>query len=215
VFGHKVHLHLEKRGKKKIKKNKKEKKDKKEKKEREKEKREKEKQKEKESKKQKKTLEDEVDSDLKKDEISVWVEKKAPTIIDPTENNKLKNQIGPLPLSEIMDQRTGGDINSQMMPGEGDAIASFVKQNKRIPRRGEVGITHERIEALEGEGFVMSGNRHKKMNAIRLRKENQVYNVEERKLLNAATMVEKSQREQKIVNKLKEVVDEKLRSDVI
>ena len=44
----------------------------------------------------------------------------------------------------------------------------------RIPRRGEVGWQGEEIERLEDLGYVMSGNRHKRMNAIRIRKENQV-----------------------------------------
>ena len=44
----------------------------------------------------------------------------------------------------------------------------------RIPRRGEIGWKGEEIAGLEEQGFVMSGSRHARMNAIRLRKENQV-----------------------------------------
>jgi hypothetical protein len=61
------------------------------------------------------------------------------------------------------------------LPGEGAAIAMFVQQNMRIPRRGEIGWSGEEIESLEDQGFVMSGSRHKRMNAVRIRKENQVY----------------------------------------
>jgi hypothetical protein len=61
-----------------------------------------------------------------------------------------------------------------LLPGEGDAIAQFVQQNMRIPRRGEIGWKGEEIETLEQQGFVMSGSRHARMNAVRLRKENQV-----------------------------------------
>lgn len=50
----------------------------------------------------------------------------------------------------------------------------FVQQNMRIPRRGEIGWSGEEIESLEEQGFVMSGSRHKRMNAVRIRKENQV-----------------------------------------
>ena len=60
------------------------------------------------------------------------------------------------------------------MPGEGAAIAQYVQQNMRIPRRGEIGWSGEEIDSLEQQGYVMSGSRHKRMNAIRLRKENQV-----------------------------------------
>jgi hypothetical protein len=62
----------------------------------------------------------------------------------------------------------------QLLPGEGAAIALFVQQNMRIPRRGEIGWSGEEIEGLEDQGFVMSGSRHKRMNAVRIRKENQV-----------------------------------------
>ena len=39
------------------------------------------------------------------------------------------------------------------------------------------------IESLEQTGYVMSGSRHAKMNAVRIRKENQVYSAEEKKAL--------------------------------
>ena len=39
-------------------------------------------------------------------------------------------------------------------------MAEFVKQNKRIPRRGEVGLTSEQIENFENRGYVMSGSRY-------------------------------------------------------
>ena len=40
------------------------------------------------------------------------------------------------------------------MPGEGDAIAQFVQNNMRIPRRGEVGWTGDEISNLEELGCV-------------------------------------------------------------
>lgn len=61
-----------------------------------------------------------------------------------------------------------------LLPGEGDAIAQYVQQNMRIPRRGEIGWKGEEIDTLENQGYVMSGSRHARMNAVRLRKENQV-----------------------------------------
>ena len=61
-----------------------------------------------------------------------------------------------------------------MRPGEGQAIAQFVQSGKRIPRRGEVGMTADQIQRFEDLGYVMSGSRHSRMNAIRIRKENQV-----------------------------------------
>lgn len=53
-------------------------------------------------------------------------------------------------------------------------MASFAQQGGRIPRRGEIGLTDDQIHAYESVGYVLSGNRHARMNAIRLRKESQV-----------------------------------------
>lgn len=61
-----------------------------------------------------------------------------------------------------------------LLPGEGEAMAAFVQSGKRIPRRGEVGMTADEIQNYEDLGYIMSGSRHSRMNAIRIRKENQV-----------------------------------------
>ena len=77
----------------------------------------------------------------------------------------------------MTDKSWGGAL----LPGEGDAIAAYVQSGKRIPRRGEVGMSAEEIESYEGLGYVMSGSRHKRMNAVRMRKENQIYSAEEKR----------------------------------
>jgi hypothetical protein len=86
-----------------------------------------------------------------------------------------------------------------MRPGEGAAIAAFVQQNLRIPRRGEIGWSGDEIQDLEGQGYVMSGSRHARMNAVRIRKENQVYSAEEKRALAIITFEEKQQKENKVV----------------
>ena len=96
-----------------------------------------------------------------------------------------------------------------LMPGEGDAIAAFVQQNMRIPRRGEIGWMGDEIERLENQGYVMSGSRHAKMNAVRLRKENQVYSAEEKRALALITFEEKQQRENKIIGDFRTVLNAK------
>ena len=68
----------------------------------------------------------------------------------------------------------GGNYGGALRPGEGAAIAAFVQSGKRIPRRGEVGLSADQITKFEDLGYVMSGSRHSRMNAIRIRKENQV-----------------------------------------
>lgn len=61
-----------------------------------------------------------------------------------------------------------------MLRGEAAAMASYIAQGKRIPRRGEIGLSSAEISEYEKIGYVMSGTRHKSMEATRLRKENQV-----------------------------------------
>ncbi len=96
------------------------------------------------------------------------------------------------------------------MPGEGDAIAQYVQQNMRIPRRGEIGWSGEEIETLEVQGYVMSGSRHAKMNAVRLRKENQVYSAEEKRALALITFEEKQQKDNKIVGDFRSMLTKQL-----
>ncbi len=45
----------------------------------------------------------------------------------------------------------------------------------------------EEIEQFETEGFVMSGSRHKRMNAVRIRKENQVTKLSDKTKLNVVS----------------------------
>lgn len=47
-----------------------------------------------------------------------------------------------------------------MLPGEGAAMAAYIAEGKRIPRRGEIGLTSEEIQAFEEVGYVMSGSRY-------------------------------------------------------
>ena len=91
---------------------------------------------------------------------------------------------GPMPLPSLaVAAPEDTDYGGALRPGEGSAMAQYVQQNKRIPRRGEIGLSADEIQHFEDLGYVMSGNRNKRMNAVRIRKENQVYTAEERKAL--------------------------------
>merc|ERR1712025_1295874 len=70
-------------------------------------------------------------------------------------------EIGPRAMPKIQQQtqQASIDYGVALMPGEGDAIAQFVQNNMRIPRRGEVGWTGDEISELEDLGYVMSGSR--------------------------------------------------------
>ncbi len=86
-----------------------------------------------------------------------------------------------------------------LLPGEGAAIASYVQANKRVPRRGEVSWDGAQIDHLESVGYVMSGNRHKRMNEVRIRKENQVYSAEEKRALALCQFEQQQEREAKVM----------------
>uniref|UniRef100_A0A7S4UBH2 NF-kappa-B-activating protein C-terminal domain-containing protein n=1 Tax=Paramoeba aestuarina TaxID=180227 RepID=A0A7S4UBH2_9EUKA len=142
------------------------------------------------------------ESDSSDDDQEVWIEK---TPVIPA------RPVGPEPQQKIAAQ-TKVDYGGNMMKGEAEAYAQYVQEGKRIPRRGEVGVTSEEIEAFENLGFVMSGSRHKRMNAVRLRKENQVYTAEEKRAMLQLAFEEKAKKENKILADMREIVSQKLSS---
>ncbi|XP_022971197.1 NF-kappa-B-activating protein-like [Cucurbita maxima] len=119
--------------------------------------------------------------------------------------------VGPMPLP-----RAEGHISygGALRPGEGDAIAQYVQQGKRIPRCGEVGLSAEEIQNFETLGYVMSGSRHQRMNAIRIRKENQVYSAEDKRALAMYNYEEKAKRERKVMDDLQRLVQRHIGHDV-
>lgn len=123
------------------------------------------------------------------------------------------DDFGPKPLMAAKDMIDSKPLNygGALRPGEGEAIAQFVQQNMRIPRRGEIGWKADEIEALETQGYVMSGSRHKIMNAIRLRKENQVYTAEEKRALAMITLEEQQQKESKVVGDFRMMLSDRLK----
>ncbi|KAL6661640.1 hypothetical protein ACP70R_001024 [Stipagrostis hirtigluma subsp. patula] len=116
--------------------------------------------------------------------------------------------VGPMPLPHVV----GVQVNygGALRPGEGDAIAQFVQRGKRIPRRGEVGLSAEEIQRFEDAGYVMSGSRHARINAVRLRKENQVYSAEEKRALAAFNHEQTARRKCKAQDDLRRLVDREL-----
>eukprot|EP01121_Diplochlamys_sp_Union-15-3_P017414 TRINITY_DN6124_c0_g2_i1.p1 TRINITY_DN6124_c0_g2~~TRINITY_DN6124_c0_g2_i1.p1 ORF type:complete len:223 (-),score=63.57 TRINITY_DN6124_c0_g2_i1:42-710(-) len=167
--------------------------------------------------KRKKSKEDSDDTDLNRKKIRYksaseseneedklmaerWNQEKAPKLeLD-------EDVIGPVPLPDVQGPTNYG---GQLLPGEGEAIASYVRDQKRIPRRGEVGLTSDDIEKFEKIGYVMSGSRHRRMNAVRIRKESQVYSAEEKRLLAQLNYEEKAKRENKILADFREMLQEK------
>lgn len=60
----------------------------------------------------------------------------------------------------------------------------------------------------------MSGSRHKRMNAIRIRKENQVYSAEEKRALALITFEEKQQKENQVLQDFRSMLTEVCTRDV-
>merc|ERR1711874_434836 len=105
---------------------------------------------------------------------------------------------------------TWEEMGGALLPGEGAAMAAYVKEGKRIPRRGEIGLTSDEISKYEDEGWVMSGSRHRRMEAVRLRKENQIYSADEKRALATFSKEERQKRENKILGQFRDMVHDKL-----
>lgn len=88
-------------------------------------------------------------------------------------------------------------------------MAAYIEDGKRIPRRGEIGLTSEEIEGYEKQGYIMSGSRHRRMEAVRLRKENQIYSADEKRALMTFNHEERARREKKILSQFRELVQKK------
>lgn len=123
------------------------------------------------------------------------------------DENEDGEEFGPLSKnSQALNQK---DFGRALLPGEGAAMASYVIDGKRIPRRGEIGLTSDEIETFESVGYVMSGSRHRRMEAVRIRKENQIYSADEKRALAMFSREERQKRENKILSQFKEMVTAK------
>lgn len=134
---------------------------------------------------------------------AVWVEKTGAREDDTT--------YGPEAPMEQSAQDDDKPLNygHALLPGEGAAMAEYVKAGKRIPRRGEIGLTSDQIASFEQSGYVMSGSRHRRMEAVRLRKENQIYSADEKRALASFNREERLKRENKILSGFREMVQRK------
>ncbi|XP_053555271.1 NF-kappa-B-activating protein isoform X2 [Bombina bombina] len=115
--------------------------------------------------------------------------------------------VGPEPpITHLSQDDKPLNYGHALLPGEGAAMAEYVKAGKRIPRRGEIGLTSDEIASFEKSGYVMSGSRHRRMEAVRLRKENQIYSADEKRALASFNQEERRKRENKILSSFREMV---------
>ncbi|MCO5559633.1 hypothetical protein L7F22_013234 [Adiantum nelumboides] len=146
----------------------------------------------------------EIDEEAMKFKVLLDAQKKSAAAL---ENEPI---VGPAPAPKAEGHISYGGA---LRPGEGDAIAQYVQQGKRIPRRGEVGLSAEEIQKYEGLGYVMSGSRHQRMNAIRIRKENQVYSAEDKRALAMFNYEEKAKREHQVMSDLQRLIQRHIGQD--
>lgn len=132
------------------------------------------------------------------------------------EGSDSDDNVGPQPLRSLaatkkLDERAYGGA---LLRGEGSAMAAFLQEGTdvRIPRRGEIGLTSDEIAQFENVGYVMSGSRHRRMNAVRMRKENQVISAEEKRGILKLQREERERREAVLREEFSELVNEKLKA---
>lgn len=145
-------------------------------------------------------------------EEEIWVEKGKEHEIAALSSTKYKGEedelaseaIGPTPrVGPALGHK---DFGRALLPGEGAAMAAYVAEGKRIPRRGEIGLTSDEIASYEAVGYVMSGSRHRRMEAVRIRKENQIYSADEKRALAAFSKEERAKRENAILAQFRDVL---------
>jgi NF-kappa-B-activating protein C-terminal domain len=125
------------------------------------------------------------------------------------------DEVGPQPVlapstTKKLDERAYGGA---LLRGEGSAMAAFLQDGTdvRIPRRGEIGLTSGEIDRFESVGYVMSGSRHRRMNAVRMRKENQVISAEEKRGILKLQLEEKQRREAILREEFQELLTDRLK----
>ncbi|PIO52374.1 hypothetical protein TELCIR_26320, partial [Teladorsagia circumcincta] len=73
----------------------------------------------------------------------------------------------------------------------------------------EIGLSSAEISEFEKVGYVMSGTRHKAMEATRLRKENQVLTAEEKRLLSGFSQEERKKKEGAMLEQMRSLIASK------
>jgi hypothetical protein len=131
------------------------------------------------------------------------------------DNDASDEEVGPQPVlapstTKKLDERAYGGA---LLRGEGSAMAAFLQDGTdvRIPRRGEIGLTSNEIGKFEAVGYVMSGSRHRRMNAVRMRKENQVISAEEKRGILKLQLEEKQRREAILREEFQELLTDRLK----
>uniref|UniRef100_W6NSA3 NF-kappa-B-activating protein C-terminal domain-containing protein n=1 Tax=Haemonchus contortus TaxID=6289 RepID=W6NSA3_HAECO len=150
------------------------------------------------------------------DDSDEWVEVTHDMRVEQAEREAREEQEMPGPaLPEHLQARSqiGSTIKANygkdMLKGEAAAMAAYAARGERIPRRGEIGLSSAEISEFEKVGYVMSGTRHKAMEATRLRKENQVLTAEEKRLLSGFSQEERKKKELAMLGQMRNLIASK------
>jgi hypothetical protein len=167
--------------------------------------------KKKKSRKSEKASEDEeewvpVTKEMKKEEEQKAKEEEMGIIGPAIPEHLIKNADEPMVDFQF---KNDASMKKDMLRGEAEAMAAYIAQGKRIPRRGEIGLSSDEITSFEKVGYVMSGTRHKAMEATRLRKENQIMTAEEKRMLSGFTHEQRKQKEDVVLQKMRTLIDSK------
>lgn len=146
-------------------------------------------------------IKDEFNNDFPSSKDGEFLQKKKEREKE-SEANEIDGEIGPQPIKIEYDKKEERKLYQGMNINltEAQLYAQYIQKGKRIPRRGEVGITSNEIEYFESIGYVMSGTRHKKMNAARQRIEGKVYSAEDKRALSIFNLEENLRKEKNIIN---------------
>ncbi|XP_064639040.1 NF-kappa-B-activating protein-like [Lineus longissimus] len=159
--------------------------------------------------KHKKVSESESSEEEEEGAEQLWVEKSTKKEAEDLDDSF----VGPRLEVEESTEVAKIDYGRALLPGEGAAMAAYIADGKRIPRRGEIGLTCEEIDNYEQQGYVMSGSRHRRMEAVRLRKENQIYSADEKRALAKFNHEERAKRESRILAQFRGLVHKKTGKD--
>lgn len=140
----------------------------------------------------------------------MWVENTAIAMI-PEKRYKAEDSysIGPELPEAIKAAFETNMVTKNAKAGEGVQLAEIIDEQSRIPRRGEVGHSEADIDHYENAGYIMSGNRHRRMEAVRLKKESQIYSVEEKRALQIYTRQERENKETAVIQQFKDMVNQR------
>nr|CAD2198490.1 unnamed protein product [Meloidogyne enterolobii] len=162
---------------------------------------------------------DEEPGHHKDEKGDVWVEvtkemqvaqtkKEEAAIVGPSIPEHIQQKLNPAAASS--DIRLDAALCSdKYVKRRGSSNGSLCCPGKKNSEEREIGLTSEEIAVFEVAGYVMSGTRHKAMEATRLRKENQILTAEEKRLLKTFSIDQRNKKEETVLKQFRDLISSK------